>query len=139
MFVIDGDVSVPMLFASRVFAVWAHATTSRSTSWLPRFSVSRTFETLPVPRPFMIVRDMEGWVSLRLDGDNPALMELSRVFERALGDGDEQLASLLGSGRHGPLAELDRLVLHGIGLDPAAQDVEVLERILEINSTYAGS
>jgi hypothetical protein len=137
MFVIDGDLSVPMLFASRAFAVWAHATTSRSTSWLPRFSVSRTFETMPLPRPFTVVRDMEGWVSLRLDGDDPALIKLSRVFERALSDGDEQLALLLGSGRNGSLAELDRLVLHAIGLDPGAPDVEVLERLLEINATYA--
>jgi hypothetical protein len=134
MFVIDGDVSVPMLFASRVFAIWAHATTSRSTSWLPRFSVSRTFETIPVPRLFGLVSDVEGWVWLRLDSNDPALMDLSAVFENAMRGGDHQLALLLSSGRSGPLGELDKLVLRAIGLEPGAPDVEVLERLLELNS-----
>lgn len=136
MFVIDGDVSVPMLFASRVFAIWAHATTSRSTSWSPRFSVSRTFETMPVPGLFRPMDDVDGWVWLRLDSEDSALIGLSAVFEDAMRGGDHQFASLLGSGRRGPLADLDKVVLHAIGLGPGAPDVEVLERLLQMNSDH---
>lgn len=93
--------------------------------------------TLPMPPLFGLMGEADGRVLLRLNSEDPALTELSKVFEDAMRGGDHQLASLLGSGRRGPIADLDKLVLRAVGLGPVAPDVELLERLLEINSDYA--
>ena len=52
-FTLDGDGSIVALLLSKLFAVWAGATLSRSPSWSSRFSVTKTFETFPIPDRFL--------------------------------------------------------------------------------------
>ena len=137
MFLIDGDVSVPLLLLSRPFGLWARAMTSRSTSWLSRFSVSRTFETLPVPSCFVLSATARERPTLRLARRGSALEAWTSVLDASStqdgrwrrfggsGTGEEEISRVWG--------EVDAFLLDSMGLLPAASDVDVLERMLQGN------
>jgi hypothetical protein len=139
LFLIDGDGSVPALFTSRLFDVWARATLSRSTGWSSRFSVSNTFETLPIPREFVVTHEGAEPVQLKLGHRADRLSTLIRQLEndpQALG---ELLYSDRGVNRDGArvvpsiLEEINAALLSAIGLSSGASDLDILERLLEMN------
>ncbi|MFD6319823.1 hypothetical protein [Methylorubrum thiocyanatum] len=145
MFLLDGDAAVPLLLSSRIFAIWARATTSRSTSWLSRFSVSRTFETLPIPPCFKLVTEGDARPRLHLAHDTVELDRIAHRFEKELSperrwrrtrrsdrDGDEAEADWreVEASWH----EVDRILLESIDLRPDVSDVEVLELLVSQSS-----
>lgn len=140
-FTIDGDGSLPLLFTSRLFNIWARATLTRSPSWSSRFSITRTFETFPIPDDFLVISDGEsGRTSLRA---NPESEPLARLLK------DLDPTSLLSSGdfsrweRSGEdhrvfndhNTEREAVLLELIGLRPDALDLDILERLVEMNRT----
>lgn len=134
MFFIDGDAAVPLLLSSRIFAVWARATTSRSTSWLSRFSVSRTFETLPIPPCFKIVREGDVRPHLRLVRDMFELDRIAHELEEKLAP-EQRWRRTWSNEKDGREIEatwrnVDRILLKAIDLRFDASDVEILERLL---------
>jgi hypothetical protein len=122
-FIIDGDGGVPALLGSRIFAAWARITLTRSMSWMPRFSVTRTFETLPIPPPFIITRAGDGPARLTL-ADNrplrPLAEELRRLYRRRSMDSAKELQ-----------AEIDRAILRGLRLPEDAPDLAIIELLLQ--------
>jgi hypothetical protein len=144
LFFIDGDIAVPALLQSRVFAVWAHSTLTRSTSWMDRFSVRRTFETFPIRSPFELIQDEqdEGPTLLVADRDNRNLRfdtlchQWLDVFEqhRRLNedDGVPQEGLLTNALRR----ELDGVILAAYGLPAGATDLDILDRLLEENAKH---
>lgn len=140
-FTIDGDGSVPLLFASRPFNIWARATLTRSPSWSSRFSITRVFETFPIPDDFLVIGDGEGGrASLRA---NPKSEQLARLLE------DLDPASLVSSSDfsrwersredssefNDDRSEREAALLELIGLGPDALDLDILERMVEMNRT----
>ncbi|WP_034158718.1 pentapeptide repeat-containing protein [Sphingomonas sp. ERG5] len=131
MFIIDGDAAVPALLQSSVFAVWARATATRSTSWMAaRFSVTGTFETFPIVGAFDVASFGPGNVQLRLVGDERLyglardwLVEMDKQWETG------QLAEKQGEIRR----HLDEEILGLYRLSPDADDLQILERLLELN------
>ena len=138
-FTIDGDASVPLLFSSRLFQVWARATLSRSPSWSSRFSITRTFETFPIPDQFLIMVDDDGGrASLRLNPSSGSLQTLLDGVEldRLLADDMAQPRRRSRSGGNDLREfreEADEALLKMIGLSPDAGDLDLLERLVEMN------
>jgi hypothetical protein len=147
LFIIDGDASVPVLFGSRLFQVWASATLSRSTSWTPRFSVSKTFETFPIPPSFVIFHDAlsnRAQLRLSLDSIHSAnasihLTGLVSEFEQNSATRDWQISSDDEHDKtlpaHPMIAEIDAALLSDIQLPKDASDLDILERLLEMNNS----
>ncbi|HEY0312284.1 MAG TPA: hypothetical protein VGC56_07280 [Allosphingosinicella sp.] len=140
MFILDGDAAVPILFGSRLFTIWARATMSRSTSWLSRFSVSGTFETMPLPDAFQIHRDdATGLAQLRLSNRNT---ELERLAERHSNldlmrrGGDPQRPI---EERRSIRQDFDRALFKAIDLPADARDVDILDRMLTLNRNQSDS
>jgi hypothetical protein len=122
-FIIDGDAAVPALLGSRIFAAWAKITLTRSTSWMPRFSVSRTFETFPVPPPFLLERIDGGPTQLRMAGNERLrnrAEDLRRNYRERSMDSVRKLHR-----------EIDRTILRGLKLDESAPDLAIIELLLQ--------
>lgn len=144
LFFIDGDIAVPALLQSRVFAVWAHSTLTRSTSWMDRFSVRRTFETFPIRSPFELIQDEqdEGPTLLVADRGNRNLLfdklchQWLDVFEqhRRLNEDDGVLQE--GLLTNALRRELDGVILAAYGLPAEATDLDILDRLLEENAKH---
>jgi hypothetical protein len=135
---IDGDESVPLLSSSRLFEVWATATLTRSPSWSSRFSITRTFETFPIPDEFLVVGDGEDRrASLRVNPRSRELIALVKDLDiqELISDQDHPaLCRGRASRGHDPeFSELDAVVLARIGLSPDAADLDILERMVEMN------
>jgi hypothetical protein len=121
-FIIDGDGGVPAFLGSRIFGAWAKITLTRSMSWMPRFSVSRTFETLPIPPPFIITRAGDGPARLTLAENRrlrPLAEELRRLYRRRSMDSAKELQ-----------AEIDRAILSELKLSEDAPDLAIVELLL---------
>lgn len=136
-FTIDGDASVPLLFSSRLFRVWARATLTRSPSWSARFSITRTFETFPLPDQFMVLSDGEGGrASLRAATRSKSLAALLKAY-----DPDMLRLEYLRAGRTSGvvsdrrdyLSEVEASLLDMIGLLPDVSDLDLLERLVDMN------
>jgi hypothetical protein len=123
-FIIDGDVGVPALLGSRVFAVWAKLTLRRSTSWMSRFSISQTFETFPIVSPFVVERRGDGSVHLAIEPRNRLLHNLSRKLQVMYRRQSNQSAQQLQ-------AEIDKAILSRLDLKENASDLQILERLLQ--------
>ncbi|WP_174274384.1 hypothetical protein [Sphingomonas bacterium] len=141
MFLFAGDASVPALLSSRLFAVWARATTSRSTSWMSRFSVSGTFETFPMPDAFEVQRHDDGPAQLRLRRSKDAL-------ERVIRNIDEDTRSsppsefdgeryLLAWQTHPLIETLDAAILVAAGLPENASDLQILDHLVRLNEVIS--
>jgi hypothetical protein len=128
-FIIDGDAAVPALLGSRIFAVWAKTTLTRSTSWMPRFSLSRTFETFPVPPPFYVKREGNGPSQLRI---TPRNARLRRLVEELLGAYRKRSIGALGELHQ----QIDRALLMGLKLDQDAPDFAIVELLLQPEYVY---
>ncbi len=138
MFMLDGDPGVPMLLGSRLFNVWAKATITRSTSWLSRFSVSRTFETFPIP-PILDVVGRVGRAELRFRERDGRLADLARFFDAQLDPGEAGLrvarAGVFETGEGTAVwDEINRVLLEVVDLDPGASDIDILDRLLRMNA-----
>lgn len=123
-FIIDGDGGVPALLGSRIFAAWARITLTRSMSWMPRFSVGRTFETFPVPPPFLV----------RRAGVGPA--QLTLLDNKRLGRMGEELRKLyrqqsMDSAKNLQL-EIDKVILRRLNLAEDASDLAIVELLLQV-------
>jgi hypothetical protein len=125
-FIIDGDSAVPALFGSRLFAAWAQLTLTRSTSWMPRFSVGRTFETFPIREPFVVARIADGAPQLRLQRAKGKYGELVSLIAK-LGEGNRKLSF---GDRPELRSQIDGLLLVNMGLEPEATDFEIIECLL---------
>lgn len=123
-FAIDGDEGVPMLFGSIVFAVWARLTRSRGNGWAQRFAVSRTFETFPILPPFTMQASPTGGLELVTDKEHPV---------GALAAGLRPPPSFAQWEVSAGVRERDAAVLELYGLPPAADELEIVERLLELN------
>jgi len=141
MFIIDGDEAVPAFFTSRVFQVWARATTSASTSWSSRFQVGRTFEALPLPRDFLVLPTTgEGPSALVL---RPGSEEGERLH-RILTDDPSVVAGLLAfpflsdRAMEVIVEKINNEILGLMGLPRAASDTDILERQLELVGSSSG-
>ncbi|MBR0911499.1 hypothetical protein [Bradyrhizobium japonicum] len=142
-FIVDGDWSVPALFRSRIFAVWAAATLSRSSSWMSRFSLGATFAGFPVPSRFQIVETSSSAYALRCeDGELLALAKdveshVERIANAGTGSSwksaqrSPQLRELPSAKR------LDDIILSAYDLPPNADDLSILRRIVEMNGNLA--
>ena len=142
-FIVDGDWSVPALFRSRMFAVWAGATLSRSNSWMSRFSLGATFAGFPVPSLFQIVQTAKsGYVLICEDDEVLGLSkDLEGYFERnanaerrsdwKIAQRSLQLQNLTSAKR------LDKLILSAYDLPQNADDLSVLRRLVEMNRKLA--
>jgi len=133
-FTIDGDVTAALLFSSRLFYVWARATLTRSPSWSSRFSITRTFETFPLPEQFLVSSDGDGGrSSLRTP---PSSQELKSLIERF----DEYKIGVIGGKDRNDFTsdyarETEKVLLGMIGLPSEATDLDLLERLIEMNRT----
>lgn len=138
-FVIDGDWSVPALFRSRIFGIWAAATLSRSSSWMSRFSLGATFAGFPLPSPFNIVQTSSAGYALKCA--NNELLALSKDVEghidrlaNAEGRSNWKSAQRSQQIQELPAAKrLEELILAAYELPPDADDLSILERVVELN------
>ena len=137
MFLFAGDASVPALLSSRLFTVWARATTSRSTSWMSRFSVSGTFETFPIPEVFAVRRLDDGPAQLRLRSSKGALERVIRNIDgetRWSSSSDARGERYLLAWRNHPLIEaLDAAIFDAAGLPQNATDLQILDHLVRLN------
>lgn len=122
-FIIDGDGAVPALLGSRIFAVWARITLTRSMSWMPRFSVGRTFETFSVLPPFLVTRAEAGLARLTL-ADNKRLRKLAEELRRLYHQRSMDSAKKLQ-------LEIDGVILRQLNLAEEASDLAIVELLLE--------
>jgi hypothetical protein len=140
LFIIDGDASVPALFTSRLFEVWARATRSISFSWSSRFSLTGTFETLPIPLLFTVIPDLQNRLQLRVKNEASRVGRLIGALGRD--------AAFIRSGRliraeegmlvgHPLLEQINEALLSSIELDVSASDFEILERLVTMNAERA--
>jgi hypothetical protein len=138
-FTLDGDGSIVALLLSKMFAIWAGATLSRSPSWSSRFSVTKTFETFPIPDQFMVLRDGEaGRASLHLSRTPGAIRQLVQSLESEV-----EMRSLHFPGRRSEsrvphelediINEIDSVLLREMGLDEKADELTILERMISLN------
>lgn len=136
-FTIDGDASVPLLFSSRLFRVWARATLTRSPSWSSRFSITRTFETFPLPHQFLVLNDGEGdRASLRASPRSKSLSALLKAYDPdmlRLEYSQAGRTSDLASDRRDYFSEVEEHLLDLIGLPPDVSDLDLLERLVDMN------
>lgn len=139
MFLFAGDASVPALLSSRLFAVWARATTSRSTSWMSRFSVSGTFETFPIPEAFEVRRFEDGPAQLRLRRSKGALERVIRSIDdetrRSSSSEFDGERHLLAWQNHPLIEALDAAILVASGLPENAPDLQILDHLVRLNET----
>ena len=141
LFVVDGDESVPALFRSRVFRIWAGATLPSASSWMARFSVTGTFGGFPIVEPFRIVGQegsLAALVADRAPGRLHALSnEIGRQIDRQLGRlpsrGWKAAHELGAKGR--TIDQLNEMILEWYGLPWDAGDIAVLKRLQELNAT----
>lgn len=127
MFIVDGDAAVPSLLQSSVFEIWARATLSRSLSWMSRFSVTGTFETFPVVRPFHLKRQEAGTTLLLLRPGDEKLDNLAaRWATMEIGHHSELSGNAVRN-------ELDVAILDAYGLPSDASDIMILDRLLATN------
>ncbi|MCQ8782155.1 hypothetical protein [Mangrovibrevibacter kandeliae] len=136
-FTIDGDASVPLLFSSRLFRVWARATLTRSPSWSSRFSITRTYETFPLPDQFMVLNDGEGdRASLRASPRSKSLSALLKNYDPdmlRMEYSQVGRTSDLASDRRDYFSEVEASLLDMIGLPPDVSDLDLLERLVDMN------
>lgn len=137
MFIVDGDGSVPVLFTSRLFSVWARATLPATTSWSARFQVGQTFEAFPLSHQFVVYHGSEGQSQLRISDDPGALEQFSDLIRNDAQELSDMLQLRSHSDRpqlNDPLIrEIERALLIGIGLGSEASDLDILERLIEMN------
>ena len=132
MFVIDGDLAVPALLQSSVFAAWARATATRSTSWMAsRFSVTRTFETFPIIGSFTLDRNNSG-IQLRL-GQQGKLADLARNWLERLDHVRDP--AVLPDDLVSIRRQLDEAILEAYRLPSGAGNLQIMERLLDLNNS----
>jgi hypothetical protein len=138
LFLIDGDEAVPALLLSRLFAVWARALLPSSTSWSSRFQVGQTFDAFPLTLSFVVTPAR---------GGSPPQLQFSRQS-----DSFDDLMNLLGSHTGGSksltsnrrnietllqddpvMRDVNAILLADIGLGPDADNLDILERLIEHN------
>ena len=141
LFVIDGDESVPALFRSRVFRIWAGATLPSASSWMARFSVTGTFGGFPIVEPFRVVGQEGSLAALVADRASGRLHALSNEIGRQI---DRQLARLPSTGwkaahelgaKGRAMDRLNEMILEWYGLPRDVGDIAVLKRLQEMNAT----
>lgn len=140
LFIIDGDLAVPALFRSRVFAIWARATLPAASSWMARFSVANTFGGFPLAEPFRIV-GQEGSLAALVGDRAPSPMgelarEVGQHIERALASqpaGSWKEAHLVGD-KLPAMQRLNEIVLNAYGLASHTDDISILRRLREMNA-----
>lgn len=142
LFVIDGDLAVPTLFRSRVFAVWARATLPAASSWMARFSVANTFGGFPIADIFRIIGQEGSLAALAMDGAPVAIGELAQEISQHI---DRALASQpSGSWKEAhrsaddlpAMHRLNELVLNAYNLPGDAPDIKILRRLQEMNAAF---
>jgi hypothetical protein len=136
LFFIDGDGAVPALMMSRLFAVWARALLPSSTSWAPRFQVSRTFEAFPLPSAFTILPPEHGSPpQLRITkstGYGGELAELVQEHARQLAEATEETVGDERRFRRHPLVRrIDEILLEDLSLKINCSDLDILESLIE--------
>lgn len=138
LFFIDGDQAVPCIIFSRPFAVWAKALLPASTSWASRFQVSRTFDAFPFPLCFRIERS---------SNEEPPQLRFARGHERLKVIGERLSRRFMDNGRNvgaefsdemnyrrdEMLEELDGILLREMNLPNDANDLDILEALVERN------
>ncbi len=142
LFFIDGDEAVPCFVFSRLFGVWAKSLLPASTSWASRFQVSRTFDAFPFPLCFRIARPSKGQPQLRFAKGARRLEELGhRLRYEFMDDGrrpasrgreDERLGQQIEL-----IEELDGILLSEMKIPLHANDLEILEVLVEHNRSRA--
>lgn len=140
-FTIDGDRSAALLFSSRLFRIWANVTMTRSPSWSSRFSITRTFETFPIPEQFSVRTGRQaGRASLYAPPDSSGLSGLLEDADYFLEEQEE--AGHQGSGiiayDEDFQRRFDDILIQMIGLAPDASDLDLLERMTEMNRFSGG-
>lgn len=142
LFVIDGDLAVPALFRSRVFAVWARATLPAASSWMARFSVANTFGGFPITDIFRIVGQEGSLAALVTDGAPAPMGEFAQEITLHI---DRALASQpSGSWKEAhrsadnlpAMHRLNELVLNAYDLPGDASDILILRRLQEMNAAF---
>jgi hypothetical protein len=134
-FVIDGDWGVPALFRSRVFWIWATATLSRSSSWMSRFSIRDTFAGFPIPPVFKLSSSGH---SNRVETDHKEIFSLSREIQQRI-DRASNVRSWKAAQRSSEFynspdrRRLEEYILSAYQLPADADDVSILERLVEMN------
>ena len=132
MFMIDGDKAVPALLTSRVFRVWAHATTSRSRGWMSRFSVSLTFEAFPLPGAFALQQQEDGPPRLTCDPKSALGRQIENMASDFSAQGPDDVLAPPDSWRP-HMKALDQLFLKAYDLGADANDLQVLQRLVAVN------
>lgn len=132
MFMIDGDKAVPALLTSRVFRVWAHATTSRSRGWMSRFSVSSTFEAFPLPRAFALQQQEDGPPRLTCDPKSPLGRQIAKMESDFSEQAPDEVLAPPDSWQP-QMKALDQLFLKAYDLGADANDLQVLQRLVTVN------
>ena len=134
--VFDGDWAAAALFLSRPFELWARATTRMPNGWGARFSVIATFETFPLPANMELNRRDQA-VALVYTGDN----ERKRASEARA-----EIEHIIRPGPRWRDAEhvppdmrraVNAFVSDLYGFKQAPSDVEILERLVELNRARA--
>ncbi|MER8372378.1 hypothetical protein [Mesorhizobium sp. M1406] len=140
LFVIDGDLAVPTLFRSRVFAVWARATLPPASSWMARFSVVNTFGGFPIVPPFRIIQEESAVALVAQGAAQSRLEELTREVNHHI---ERAVASHPPSGWKAAhrvtdtlpaMAQLNQVILDFYGLPGDADDVVILRRLQQMNA-----
>lgn len=127
LFQIDGDYAAPALLLSRAFRIWAYATLTRSRGWSSRFSISRTFEGMPLPKGIVLVSGGATTPTLCLVPDHP----IQKAAAGLRGLRPSLTASL--SETSGAMEDVDRAVLAAYDLPFDATDLQILESLLAFN------
>ncbi|MFG1345473.1 hypothetical protein V5F59_11310 [Xanthobacter autotrophicus DSM 431] len=141
LFLIDGDEAVPVLLLSRLFAVWARALLPSSTSWSSRFQVGQTFDAFPFTLSFVVTPAR---------GGSPPQLQFSRQSDsfvdlmNLLGLDSGGFKSPTSDPRHievllhddSVMRDVNAVLLTDIGLDPDADDLDILERMIERNRLH---
>jgi hypothetical protein len=140
LFFIDGDGAVPIFLLSRPFAIWARALLPSSTSWASRFQVSKTFDAFPFSKTFMVHPSENGNPPhLHLSTDGAARKKLSALAR----DDAYHLATIANEFGHDEQAlrrnpamrQIDAILLQDIQLPPDASDLDVLEKLIKLNTS----
>ena len=140
LFAVDGDEAIPALFRSKVFRIWAGATLPIASSWMARFSVTRTFGGFPIAEPFQILSQDGGLTALVAAGAQPDLRalvhEVDWQIERHLtGSDSSDWKAAYGSGSAGrSMDRLDEMILNWYGLPKNATNIAILRRLQELNA-----
>ena len=132
-FVVHGDESVPALFSSSVFAIWAQVTSTRSLGHdAGRMSRTSTFETFPIADAFKV---------RRVRGAPPFLESANEHVHRQLLEAAQSEPPEVKRARaYWPASKVrpsrsDTWILNFYNLDADARDDEVLGRLLALNES----